>query len=164
MATIQDIYIPEDINAVRLRFEAFTKKDDASGCWIWKGSITKAGSMRFGWPYPRQTVPATRASVFIYHRDLAAGMDVRSLCHNERCVNPSHLMVCTRAEGMAQLAASGKTLKGMLQPRSRLSDDQVRAIRSAKGTHGDIAAQFKISKRTVEGILQGRSWKHLLPK
>jgi hypothetical protein len=76
----------------RERFEkSYTK--DASGCWLWTGSVTDKG---YGITYVRghrKTFGAHRASVVLSGRDIPDGFHVDHLCRVRNCVNPSHLDV-----------------------------------------------------------------------
>jgi len=54
--------------------------------------------------------------------------------------------------------------RGERNPRAKLTESDVRLIR-ALGAHGltqrAIAAKFEVSKRAVEAVLTGQSWRHV---
>ena len=56
------------------------------------------------------------------------------------------------------------TRRGERNPRAKLTESDVRLIR-ALGAHGltqrAIAAKFEVSKRAVEAVLTGQSWRHV---
>lgn len=59
---------------------------------------------------------------------------------------------------------------GELDPRAKLTDAQVRAIRERTANrrpyHGEplkaLAADFGVSIGAISGIIKGRTWKHIL--
>ena len=56
------------------------------------------------------------------------------------------------------------TRRGVKHPRAKLTEDDVRLIRalSKEGlSQRVIARKFYVSKRAVEAILTGRTWRHL---
>lgn len=54
--------------------------------------------------------------------------------------------------------------RGERNPRAKLTESDVRLIR-ALGDHGltqrAIAAKFDVSKRAIEAVLTGRTWRHV---
>lgn len=54
--------------------------------------------------------------------------------------------------------------RGEGHPRAKLTEGDVRLIR-ALGDHGltqrAIAAKFEVSKRAIEAVLTGRTWRHV---
>lgn len=74
-----------------------------SGCWQWRGKITKGGYGATGYRGQRHVL-AHRAFYVEFVREIPAGLTVDHLCHNadldceggptcrhRRCVNPAHL-------------------------------------------------------------------------
>lgn len=56
------------------------------------------------------------------------------------------------------------TRRGVKHPRAKLTEDDVRLIRalSKEGlSQRVIARKFYVSKRAVEAILTGRTWRHV---
>ncbi len=56
------------------------------------------------------------------------------------------------------------TRRGEKNPRAKLTESDVRLIRTL-GAHGltqrAIAAKFEVSKRAIEAVLTGQSWRHV---
>ena len=56
------------------------------------------------------------------------------------------------------------TRRGERHPRAKLTESDVRLIRTL-GAHGltqrAIAAKFEVSKRAIEAVLTGQSWRHV---
>lgn len=77
---------------------------------------------------------------------------------HEGCVNPRHLRWATPAENQADRQRHGTAMAGIRNPKSRLTVEDVLAIRAAKGT----ATQDQIGKRF--GICQAAVWAILARK
>lgn len=78
------------------------------------------------------------------------------------CVNPRHLRWASRRENEDDKILHG-SLKGEKHPGVKLSEEDVRLIRSLKGTAPSrvIAIPFGVTKHAVKDILSGRSWSWL---
>jgi hypothetical protein len=92
-------------------------------------------------------------------------------CDNRRCFNPSHLFLGTQAENIADMAAKGRAkgrfsdghaaVNGERHYCSKLTEADVRAIRSATGLHKEIAATFHVKRTTIGLIRQRKRWRHV---
>ncbi len=72
------------------RLFGFIVRDDATGCWVWKGSRDRGGYGKFS--IGGATYKAHRASWLLLEGgrlDPAAKLDHG--CRNRACVNPAHL-------------------------------------------------------------------------
>ena len=69
-------------------------------CWVWRGTISKSGYGRFGikrngrWT----TVQAHRFILGLGLGSPGFGPESDHLCDNKKCVNPSHVRICSHAE------------------------------------------------------------------
>ncbi len=134
--------------------------DEATGCWnVQNRSSSKYGSIGAegqGWR-------ANRASWIAHFGPIPDGLFVCHKCDNTRCCNPDHLFLGTPADNAQQkgrlpnnfprgnnLGSLAKNIpKKSLQ---KLTDDQVRYIRSTpKGTKG-LADQFGVSDEQIRCI------------
>lgn len=79
------------------------------------------------------------------------------------CVNPKHLRWATAAENAADKVSHGTIPRGNKHGRAKLSEGDVRTIRSLIGTalQKDIAAMFGVEQSSISNIRRGRNWGHL---
>lgn len=91
-----------------------------------------------------------------------ANMDAAHSCGkgHEACVNPKHLSWKTRSDNHADKIGHGTATRGMQAPWSKLTEDEVKAIREMRGRYSqsEIAKTFNVSNGTIQDILQGRNW------
>lgn len=78
------------------------------------------------------------------------------ICHEPRCVAPWHLRWGTPAENAADMWLDGTAGK-------KLTETDVRAIRSDPRTQRTIAAEYGIDRSTVSAIKLRKTWRHLPP-
>lgn len=99
--------------------------EDASGCWIWQGSVDRDG---YGTAHVKRDGKSNgfRAHRLVYQLTrgvLDVDLDLDHTCRVRACVNPSHLDVVTNAENLRRGAEArtswrcghdkdGNTLKG----------------------------------------------------
>lgn len=66
---------------------------------------------------------------------------------------------------MADAASKGRTRNqprpGEMNPRSKLSESQVLAIRASTEKGVALASRYGVSKGTITDIRRGRTWPHL---
>ncbi|ETA72337.1 MULTISPECIES: HNH endonuclease [Mesorhizobium] len=76
------------------------------------------------------------------------------------CVSPGHVYWGTNADNSADMIAHGRSTRGEKQPTSKLTEDDVRAIRKLAGSmiQREIAEKFGVHIMTVNDILHRRRW------
>lgn len=135
-------------------------KDAVTGCWLWQRRKTpqgygilarngvRIGAHKFAYQLANGLVPA--------------GLIVRHKCDVPACVNPDHLCVGTQADNVADKVSRGRQAKGRKVPTNRLSEDQVRQIRSTyvrgKTTLKQVAEDFDMSLYGVWAIVTRKNW------
>ena len=72
------------------------KQNSGRDCWTWKASKTQQGYGMFS--YQGKSIPAHRFSYIHYKGKIGEGQIVHQTCQNNSCVNPDHLIVCTKSE------------------------------------------------------------------
>ena len=130
----------------------------ASECWEWLASRQPNGYGKFG--VPGHTLMAHRVAYCISIGEPADGLCVLHRCDNPSCCNPDHLFLGTQTENMMDKLRKGRQPTGERNKASRVSDEEVRAIRvlsilgfGPKKSH----AQFGISYAQAWNIATGRS-------
>lgn len=78
------------------------------------------------------------------------------------CVTRNHLSWKTRAENEADKVIHGTHNRGERHPLSKLTENDVREIRSLSGTitYKEIASRFAISLGCVRNVIARRAWAH----
>src|SRR4249920_810317 len=84
-------------------------------------------------------------------------------CGVRLCCNPAHLRWATSKENKADNLSHGTLPWGERHWHSKLTNDQVLAIRSrlADATDQEIANYYKVNRGTIFFIRRGITWKHL---
>lgn len=107
-----------------------------------------------------RTVHSLVAEVFIGPRPA-----LHDICHNDgNPWNPvlSNLRYDTRSANHRDKERHGTSIHGQKNPRSKLTDDDVRFIRSADLSVKELAKRFQIATQTVTKIRLGQRWSHVL--
>lgn len=160
----QEQCLEQEWHEVRERIEANVRKDEATGCWLWQGALSADGygSLRIGGAKER----VHRAAYRHFKGDIAPDLCVCHRCDNPACVNPDHLFLGTPKDNALDRAAKGRggNLRGGCNGRAKLTEEQVRAIRTSAETGAAIARRLGVSKVLVCRIRRGEAWTHLQEK
>lgn len=105
----------------------------------------------------------------VWERDHGAppkGMVVMHLCDNRACIRPSHLVLGTQAQNIADMDLKGRrrTLRGSEHGMSKLSEMDIPVIRrklSSGQTQASIAKEYGVTEGMIAHIAHGRSWSHI---
>lgn len=89
------------------------------------------------------------------------GMHSRHLCGNHGCVNPNHLAIGTPRENYADRIVHGTEIAGERHPRSLLTEDAVREIRSSSESQKNLAERFGVSQSQISTVRSRKAWKHV---
>lgn len=145
---------------VLLRF--WSKVRVTPHCWEWTAKSRVSGYGIFTVRQGRQAL-AHRFAYEIFHgAPPSPGLVVRHKCDNALCVNPDHLELGTHAENMRDKVLRGRQSRGEKSPSAKLTEGQVREIRSAPpGMGRSMARKFGISESHASMIRNGHAWKHV---
>jgi hypothetical protein len=132
------------------RFWAKVRRGDS--CWEWTGSPTHYGYGVFCGLYVHRLTWADLIG------PIPDGTLVLHRCDNRICVNPDHLFLGTHADNTKDMLSKGREARGSRLPQTRLSAEDVIAIRRLKGTMTQqaIALRFGVRQNTVSRILSGK--------
>ena len=98
----------------------------------------------------------------IVHGDPPAGKPhCAHSCGNPSCVNPKHLRWASGAENASDRYAHGTITYGSKSGRTKLTEDDVLAIRAAGNDLVHLARKFGVSKGCIVKIRSGTRWPHL---
>jgi hypothetical protein len=114
-------------------------------CWFWEGDLYASGAGRVG--IQDGHYKAHRLAYF-----LKTGIDpennyVRQVCQNCGCCNPAHM-----------------ELTAHRIPRTKLTEDDVRSIRSesAKGaTQTELSRDYDVTRAAIYKIVTRKTWTHI---
>ena len=129
-------------------------------CWEWLGAVSPDGYGNFS------SGKAHHFSWSLHFGD-RGGKYVLHKCDNRKCVNPSHLMLGTHYDNMADMMAKGRQCRGSRNGKAKLTDDIAREIRRryVRGCpingSAAMAAEFGCHKSTILAVATGLLWKHV---
>lgn len=141
------------------RLEFYSIPEPNSGCWLWFGIMGRHGYGRVTWR--GKLVAAHRASWEQHRGQIPAGMVVCHKCDVPACINPAHLFLGTHQENMADMKAKGRAKRGEGHRPSKLTADQVLAIRADQRSAKKTAPDYGISWQNVLSIRSRRTWAHI---
>lgn len=142
------------VGSIAQRLAGHTDCHGPDECWLWHGAKNNNG-------YPQMrvrkvTMLATRLAYEEHHGvNLLRGQHVLHRCDTPLCLNPSHLFLGDPKSNSEDKVNKGRQAKGFALPHTRLSEDQVKEIRSATGSQGEIAARFGVSQPVVSRVKAG---------
>lgn len=149
--------------------QRFWEKVDIKGeddCWIWKASMSRNyGS--FGITTSR-CVRAHRVAWTLTYGLIPKGKCVLHHCDNPSCVNPKHLFIGTQADNVYDMYKKERAAnnRGEDHPQRKLSEKQIVEIRNKynprKYSTIKLGKEYGVHTATIQDIISGRSWKHLL--
>jgi hypothetical protein len=94
------------------------------------------------------------------------GLVVMHTCDNPSCIEPSHLVIGTQKDNVADQIAKGRHVRGWGQTHalSKLTDTQAQEIRDRfnRGgiTKAALAREYELSATGVWRVITGRSYNH----
>lgn len=171
MQTITPLWFQEQPGFHRFLRKFWRQVKRTDGCWLWIGKLERGyGSIAVGPKRGPRIRGAHRLSWLLHGNTIPEGMFVLHRCDVRCCVRPDHLFVGTQAENMADMVKKGRSLPchryGTKHGMAKLTEDQVREIRSSKIERGSIprlAVAYGVSRSAIGLILSGDRWRHILP-
>lgn len=140
------------------RFWPNVEKGD--GCWNWTGARIPSGYGSIG--IQGTQVGAHRVAYELEVGAIPEGMFVCHHCDNKQCVRPDHLYLGTPKKNSEDAVARGRMVLRERHPNSKLTEAQVREIRSgvaAGQTQTSFAKRFNVSARAVQFVVRGATWR-----
>lgn len=141
------------------RFNAKWTPEPFSGCWLWIGACYKEGYGKC-WIDGR-IIKASRASWIFHNGKVPKHMCVLHRCDTPACVNPTHLFLGTQTDNIKDCCEKGRNPLGIQCGSSKLTEEEVIAIRGDTRTHREIARAFGVTQPQITKIKLKRQWRHL---
>lgn len=137
------------------------KLNEDSGCIEWTGSKNEKGYGLIGISGVTKKVHRVRWEMSF--GPIPEGKHVLHKCDNRACINLAHLFLGTHDDNMDDMNAKGRLVahKGEKHGCAKLTEEQVRKIRSDTRLHREIAADYQIVKSLVGMIKRREVWKHI---
>jgi len=129
--------------------------DAEMGCWLWQGAI---GSDGYGRVRRRGvTYSAHRFAYALFKGPIPDELCVMHRCDTPACVNPTHLVLGTKADNSRDMLRKGRD--GAPVPKLSLEQAlEVRAMLTRGATKAAVCERFGICRSTVQDIEAGASW------
>jgi hypothetical protein len=147
--------IPNTIETFYKRF-----KPAANGCWEWISHLDR--QKKYGiFNYQARHWRAHRLSYWFHKGEFNLDLYVCHTCDNPLCVNPDHLFLGTTQDNTSDRVKKDRSAKGEKNGDSRLTDDQVKSIKSSLESVTELSKKYKVSRTTVYKIKNRQSWQHI---
>lgn len=133
----------------------------ADACWLWTAAKHPRG---YGAIFVgKRRLMAHRVAWEITHGPIPEGLHVLHKCDTPLCVRPSHLWLGTHIDNMRDRDAKGRNVnkRGSQHARSKLTEAQVRAIRSSRLTRRELAERYGVCLGNIDSILKRKTWTHV---
>jgi hypothetical protein len=109
---------------------------------------------------------AHRYSYELHKGAPAKSMSICHRCDRPACVRPDHLFEGTQAMNTRDASDKGRMHPGERTGSSKLTERQVREIRSKyvprRMSFAMLAKEYGVSYYAIWGIVNGKTWKHIL--
>lgn len=140
----------------RKRFWARVNKRADGGCWEWTGPT---GAFGYGNTSANcMTFRANRVAYMIAKGPIPADLHILHSCHNRLCVNPDHLSAGTVQQNAKDREMYGKNSLGEGNGQSKLTEQDVIAIRLSKDRPSVLAKRYGVHPSTIYCARTGRKW------
>jgi hypothetical protein len=140
----------------------FEYRISESGCWECT-SHKPSGSKGYIeiWIHGKRWI-AHRYFYTMFKGNIPKDLIVMHSCDNRRCVNPDHLSLGSLGENNTDRHKKGRSSVGESRPASKLTEEDVIAIREEKILSiSEIAKKYKMSYQSIWRIVKKISWSYL---
>lgn len=144
------------------RFWSKVDRSDYENCWNWTASTDLSG-------YPQLTLgkksyKGHRLAFQQFFDDDIEHKFVRHSCKNNKCVNPSHLVL--KANNPKHLLKYKPPVKkGIHHGKAKLVEKDIKNIRNlyATGnfTYRQLGAYFGVTHESIRNVVHSKTWSHI---
>lgn len=150
-----------NIDKMKARIEQNIQTEPNTGCWLWTGASLHHG---YGVTHINgRNQRAHRLSYEAYRGQIPDGLLVMHICDTPGCVNPLHLRAGTVSDNTMDAFKKGRikppVLCGPDRCNSKLSKDQVVAIRADSRPWRILAKEYGVTKSSIWQIKKLRSYR-----
>ena len=132
-------------------------KVSETGCWEWQHNKDSRG---YGMISIKGVYYRAHRYSYEYYKGAIGGFNVLHKCDNPPCCNPDHLFLGNQNENALDMIKKGRSRV----PTTPVEDIlRIRKLFEEGLTRKKISEQVGVSRRVVETILSGKSWKHITP-
>lgn len=93
--------------------------------------------------------------------EIPPGLVVRHTCDNRKCMNPEHLILGTPADNVNDTKSRKRFPTGENVKSSKLSEEQVREIRSSNLPDRQLALKYGVCRTNISNIKKRVWWKDI---
>ena len=142
----------------------WSKVKRGPGCWEWQAGTSEGYG--YSYFYGGSGQGAHRVMYKMGRGTIPKEMRVCHRCDNRLCVRPSHLFLGTQKENIQDAANKGRlkgntTVKGIGNPKAKLTEAQVKAILKDTRQLRAIASDYSVTYGLVGMIKRREIWKHI---
>lgn len=130
-----------------------------TGCWLWMGGLSGTGYG--GIEEKGKSIGTHRANYEKLVRPLNSKEVLRHTCDIRCCINPSHLIPGTTKENQEDKVRRGRSLKGIKNSQSKLTENQVIEIYKSGKSQRELGREYKVSSHVVFLIIHRKTWTHV---
>lgn len=129
-------------------------------CWLWQGGKSPKGYGKF-W-IANKDIRAHRQAWVFTHGPIPIGLVVCHRCDIPSCVNPEHLFLGTQDDNVRDCVIKGRQARGETQSASKLTAEQVLAIRAIEGvSQRELARRFGVTHALIGYVQRRAIWRHI---
>lgn len=132
---------------------------DEKGCRNWLGGKDSDGYGLF----TAKGMATVRAHRYAFQKNNGPvdGLMVCHHCDNRACVEPAHLFAGTAGDNSRDMVAKGRSMRGSINPKARLTEQAVIDIRSSSAPTAELAVRYEVSVSAITKARKCDMWKHV---
>lgn len=158
-----DLLVMDDVAQCEVLNRLAAYSENLRGCWVWTGPVFKKNG-RARLVLGKNNHLAYRL-MYVLVKGPTGGLCVLHTCDNPLCVNPDHLFLGTNRDNSLDMVDKGRQASGARNGAAKLTDDQVKSIRSFIELHGlrgnrqMLSQKYHVNPETISRIAGRRSWR-----